>query len=133
VYWHVYNSRNYGKIKIGDNVDGMGGVRMDIKQRIGARTKEIRFKKGMTQQKLSERMEINSKYLSSIERGKENPTLNILIKLAESLEVHLNEIFDSSVQIEDNSKIRPLIHSLLDKADFEQLKLIFKIVSAILY
>ena len=133
MYWHVYNSRNYGKIKIGDNVDGMGGVRMDIKQRIGARTKEIRFKKGMTQQKLSERMEINSKYLSSIERGKENPTLNILIKLAESLEVHLNEIFDSSVQIEDNSKIRPLIHSLLDKADFEQLRLIFKIVSAILY
>jgi len=106
---------------------------MDIKQRIGARTKQIRFKKGMTQQKLSERMEINSKYLSSIERGKENPTLNILIKLAESLEVHLNEIFDSSVQIEDNSKIRPLIHSLLDKADFEQLRLIFKIVSAILY
>jgi len=133
VYWHVYNSRNYEKIKIGDNVDGMGGVRMDIKQRIGARTKEIRFKKGMTQQKLSERMEINSKYLSSIERGKENPTLNILIKLAESLEVHLNEIFDSTVQIEDNSKIRPLIHSLLDKADFEQLRLIFKIVSAILY
>ena len=133
MYWHVYNSRNYEKIKIGDNVDGMGGIRMDIKQRIGARTKQIRFKKGMTQQKLSERMEINSKYLSSIERGKENPTLNILIKLAESLEVHLNEIFDSSVQIEDNSKIRPLIHSLLDKADFEQLKLIFKIVSAILY
>ena len=133
MYWHVYNSRNYGKIKIEDNVDGMGGVRMDIKQRIGARTKQIRFKKGMTQQKLSERMEINSKYLSSIERGKENPTLNILIKLAESLEVHLNEIFDSTVQIEDNSKIRPLIHSLLDKADFEQLKLIFKIVSAILY
>jgi len=124
---------NYGKIKIGDNVDGMGGVRVDIKQRIGARTKQIRFKKGMTQQKLSERMEINSKYLSSIERGKENPTLNTLIKLAESLEVHLNEIFDSSVQIEDNSKIRPLIHSLLDKADIEQLKLIFKIVSAILY
>ena len=106
---------------------------MDIKQRIGARTKQIRFKKGMTQEKLSERMEINSKYLSSIERGKENPTLHTLIKLAESLGVHLGEIFDSSLQIEHRSQTKPLIISLLDEADCEQLKLIFKIVSAILY
>ena len=60
---------------------------MDIKQMIGARIKEIRAKKGITQERLSERMEISPKYLSSIERGKENPTLNTLIKLSESLEV----------------------------------------------
>jgi DNA-binding XRE family transcriptional regulator len=57
---------------------------LDIKQMIGARIKEIRTKKGITQEQLSERMEINPKYLSSIERGKENPTLNTLIKLLES-------------------------------------------------
>jgi DNA-binding XRE family transcriptional regulator len=57
---------------------------LDIKQMIGARIKEIRTKKGITQEQLSERMEINPKCLSSIERGKENPTLNTLIKLLES-------------------------------------------------
>ena len=66
---------------------------MDVKQMIGARIKGIRAKKRISQERLAERMEINPKYLSSIERGKENPTLNTLIKLSESLEVDLGEIF----------------------------------------
>ena len=48
---------------------------MDLKQMIGARIKDIRTKKGLTQEQLAEKIEINPKYLSSIERGLENPTL----------------------------------------------------------
>ena len=99
---------------------------------IGARVKEIRNKKGLTQEQLSERMEINPKYLSSIERGNENPTLNTLIKLSESLEVDLGEIF-SLIQIEDPGERKSMITSLLDQADNEQLKQAFKVLSAILY
>ena len=105
---------------------------MDLKQMIGARIKEIRTKKGITQEQLSERMEINPKYLSSIERGKENPTLNTLIRLSKSLGVDLSEIF-RFIQIEDPTERKNLIISLLEKADSEQLKLIFKILSAIVY
>lgn len=100
---------------------------MDLKQMIGARIKEIRTKKGITQEQLSERMEINPKYLSSIERGKENPTLNTLIRLSESLGVDLSEIF-RFIQIEDPAERKSLIISLLDESDSEQLKLIFKIL-----
>jgi len=98
---------------------------------IGARIKEIRSKRGITQDQLSERMEINPKYLSSIERGKENPTLNTLLKLSESLEVSLDEVF-SFVEIEDPDKRKSLLISLLDEANDEQLKLAFKILSAII-
>ena len=105
---------------------------MDSKQMIGARIKEIRTKKGITQEQLSERMEINPKYLSSIERGKENPTLNTLVRLSESLGVDLGEIF-SFIEIEDPTERRALITSLLDEADSEQLKMIFKILSAIVH
>jgi len=105
---------------------------MDLKQMIGARIKEIRTKKGITQEQLSERMEINPKYLSSIERGKENPTLSTLIRLSESLGVDLSEIF-RFIQIEDPAERKSLIISLLDESDNEQLKLIFKILSAIVY
>lgn len=70
---------------------------------IGARIEEIRSKRGITQDQLSERMEINPKYLSSIERGKENPTLNTLIKLSRALEVDFDEVF-SLVEIEDPDK-----------------------------
>ena len=105
---------------------------MDLKQMIGARIKRIRTKKGFTQEELSERMKINPKYLSSIERGKENPTLNTLIKLSESLDVDLSEIF-SFIQIEDPAIRKSMIISLLDEAGKEQLKLIFKILSVIIH
>ena len=105
---------------------------MDTKQMLGARIKNIRNKKGLTQEQLSEKMEINPKYLSSIERGNENPTLNTLIKLSESLEVDSGEIF-SHLQLEDPGERKFMITSLLDQADDEQLKLIFKVLSAILH
>ena len=98
---------------------------------IGSRIKDIRNKKGLTQEQLSEKMEINPKYLSSIERGRENPTLNTLIKVSESLEVDLGEIFNF-VQIQDPEERKSLITSLLDQANNEQLKLVSKILSAIL-
>ena len=62
-------------------------VEVDIKQKIGARIKELRNLKGMTQEGLSELIYINPKYLSGIERGKENPTINTIIKLSEVLDV----------------------------------------------
>ncbi|MBW2596254.1 MAG: helix-turn-helix transcriptional regulator [Deltaproteobacteria bacterium] len=104
---------------------------MDIKKLVGIRIGEIRNKKGITQEELSCKIDINSKYLSSIERGKENPTLNILIRIAESLEVELCEIF-RFVQTEDPTKRKSLLISLLDEADGEQLKLAGKILSAII-
>ena len=99
---------------------------------IGARIKGIRAKNRINQERLAERMGINPKYLSSIERGKENPTLNTLIKLSESLEVDLGEIF-CVVEIEDPAKRMSLITSLLDKADSEQLKIICKIISPVIH
>ena len=55
---------------------------MNIKQMIGARIKEIRVKRKLTQEQLAEKTEINPKYLSSIERGLENPTFNTFFKLS---------------------------------------------------
>jgi transcriptional regulator with XRE-family HTH domain len=108
----------------------MGGI-MDLKQMIGARIKDIRNKQGITQEQLSEKIGINTKYLSSIERGKENPTLNILLNLAQSLDVNLDEIF-SDIQIEDPKNRKAMINSLLNQVDDEQLKFAYKILSAII-
>jgi transcriptional regulator with XRE-family HTH domain len=104
---------------------------VNLKLMIGARIKEIRVKKGMTQEQLSEKMGINPKYLSSIERGKENPTLDTLIKVAQSLDVDMGQIF-TLVQIEDPAKCKSLAVSLLNKADEEQIKLAVKIFSSII-
>jgi transcriptional regulator with XRE-family HTH domain len=105
---------------------------MDIKKMIGVRIAEVRKKKGMTQKKLAEKMGISPTYLSSIERGKENPTLDMLIILAKSLGVDLGVIF-TLPQIEDPAKRKSLINSLLNKADDDQLKLALKVLSSIIY
>jgi transcriptional regulator with XRE-family HTH domain len=41
---------------------------------------------------LAERIDINPKYLGSIERGAENPTLDLLIRVAKGLRVALAEV-----------------------------------------
>ena len=104
---------------------------MDPKRLIGARIAEVRKKKKMTQEQLAGKMGIGPKYLSSIERGMENPTLNTLISLSKALGIDLGEIF-TLVQVEDPAKRKSMVLSLLDKANDEQMKLAFKILSAIL-
>ncbi|BEQ16187.1 hypothetical protein FAK_32530 [Desulfoferula mesophila] len=75
-------------------------------------------------------MEINPKYLSSIERGKENPTLNTLISLADNLEVDLGEIF-SVLHAEDPVASKEMILSVLDRADEKQLNMILRMLLVI--
>ncbi len=104
---------------------------MNTKEMIGLRIKHIRIKRNFTQEKLAEEINISSKYLSSIERGKENPTLNTLIKLAQSLNVGLADFF-TIIEVEDPKKRKNLIRSLLNEANEEQLKLAYMILSVIM-
>jgi len=103
---------------------------MDKKQMLGRRIKELRTRKGFTQEELAERMDIGSKYLSSIERGKENPTLHTLMKLAESLDLELGDVF-GFMQVEDPKGRKKRIIELLKEADEDELKVILKVVMAI--
>ena len=80
----------------------------------------MNHKKGVTQEKLSESVGISPKYLSRIERGKENPTPNTLLKLVRSLDVNFDEIF-RNIQVENPANRRVLINSLLDE-DYKKAK-----------
>jgi transcriptional regulator with XRE-family HTH domain len=104
---------------------------LDIKQRVGARIKALRMKKGLTQEELSELVGINPKYLSGIERGRENPTFNTFISLAKSLEVDLGEVF-VMLEAEDSEQNKEYAHDLLDNASGEQSKVIYKVIRAVL-
>lgn len=72
------------------------------------------------------------KYLSSIERGKENPTLNTFINISEALNIDLGEIF-SLIQIEDPLKRKSMIQALIKNADPEQLKLSHQILFLLIH
>jgi len=69
---------------------------MDILKEIGLRIQRIRELKGITQEGLGERIELNPKYISSIERGQKNVTIKTLGKIANGLDVELFELLLTS-------------------------------------
>ena len=54
---------------------------------LGKRLREIRIKKGYTQQALAKKADIGEVYLGEIERGLKMPSMNIFIKIIEALDI----------------------------------------------
>jgi len=60
---------------------------MNIGAIVGKNIVRIRNQRKVTQEELSFRAGIDRSYLSQIEAGKRNPSLNLLARIAESLDV----------------------------------------------
>lgn len=103
---------------------------MDVKELIGNRIKELRKKKGLSQEQLSEKAEITPNYLSRVERGTENPTLNMLIRLANALEVEMWEMFDFGHR-GSRRDLKSILNKVAGEANEEQLRLMVKVLRAI--
>ncbi len=65
---------------------------MDIKEKFGQRLKTLRKAKGLSQEELAERSYLNRPYISGIEQGKRNVSLEVMEKLAEALGVAVGEL-----------------------------------------
>jgi putative transcriptional regulator len=55
--------------------------------------KLARVEKGLSQQELADLCEVTRQTIGLIEKGKYNPTLNLCIKLARTLNLTLNDLF----------------------------------------
>ncbi|WP_082916174.1 helix-turn-helix transcriptional regulator [Plantibacter sp. H53] len=53
----------------------------------GARVRELRVSHGWSQEDFAHRANLDRTYVSGIERGRRNPTLDIIHRLAETLDV----------------------------------------------
>lgn len=60
---------------------------MDVKQRVGANLKKHRQAAGFSQEGLALACGLHRTYVSGVERGIRNPTVVVLEKLAEPLEI----------------------------------------------
>lgn len=61
---------------------------------IGEGIRKHRKLAGLTQEKLAERIDINPVYMGQIERGYRVPTVDVLLRIARALKVHLRDIFN---------------------------------------
>lgn len=70
----------------------------DIKKLFGARLRTLRLRNQMTQEQLAGAANISVDFLSLIERGRNAPSFNNLEKLARTLKVSVQELFNFDEQ-----------------------------------
>jgi transcriptional regulator with XRE-family HTH domain len=105
---------------------------MDIKRAVGKRIKIVRQRSGLTQDQLAERVGLSPKYISGIERGVENPTMDILLRVAKMLGVEPYDLFLFGESEESEKALRKGIEKMVREADREKLQLYFDVMRNIL-
>lgn len=70
---------------------------MNIQVKVGQRIKELRAQLGISQEALANKAEIDRTYVTDVENGRRNISIQNIEKLVISLEVSLKEFFDSPI------------------------------------
>ena len=113
-----------------------GGEAMaDVLTQFGAKVRELRVKQGLTQEGLAERCGLHWTYIGGLERGKKNPTLLTLVKIAAGLKIGLGDLLERRVQqraLSAKDKTQIGLLRLLRKKDAPTLQLAVGVVRDVL-
>jgi transcriptional regulator with XRE-family HTH domain len=66
---------------------------MDGRELVGWNVRRIRVEKGISQERLAFDSGVDRAYLGGVERGDQNPTVEVLERLAKTLSVRLADLF----------------------------------------
>jgi len=102
---------------------------VNIRQQIlGQNIRRYRHTKGITQERLAEIVDVSGSYIGYLERGEKNPSLNLLFKIADTLEIE-PAILLTPPEGTANSELQKLIRILSDK-DAITIKFIYEVAAA---
>lgn len=101
------------------------------KKLLGRRIKELRKLRKLSQERLSEGVGIDPKHLSRIEVGRGFPSLDTLEKIAMVLKVEMKDFFEFDSKETNRKDLKETINKLLKETDEDRLKLIAKVVKAV--
>ena len=65
---------------------------MDPRKQLGLNLRALRKSRGLSQERFALEYDIDRTYVSGIERGKRNPTVTVLGRLANALDVDVHEL-----------------------------------------
>ena len=71
---------------------------MDWKAVVGGNVRRLRLERGFTQEQLAFAAEVDLTYLGGIERGRRNPSVEVLGRVAEALRVPPKRLLESGDQ-----------------------------------
>ena len=70
----------------------MVGLNQEQRKRLGSRFKKAREEKKMTQEELAKKAHVSVNYYARIERGEENPRIDIINKIIKALGINSSQI-----------------------------------------
>lgn len=92
----------------------------NIKTLFGERIKILRKKRNLTQSNIAEKVDVDAKHISCIENGKNFPSPDLILKLAEAFNITVSELF--AFDFAPTSKeLKNEILKTLDKASEEEI------------
>ncbi len=103
---------------------------MNIKQKLGARIKELRKQNGFSQERLAEMIDISQNSLSKIEIGENFLSADTLEKLLQALNINVQQLFDFE-HLKNNKELLNDIYEYLNNLDNDKLVIVYKIIQSI--
>jgi len=103
-------------------------VELDAK-RLGAAIKNARTEKKLTQEQLAEMVGITSVHLKQLEAGRRKPSVDILYRLARSLNFSVDSVFFP--ERTDGRDLQSKIERSLSNCTLHELNVIYKTISAL--
>ena len=100
-------------------------------KKMGYKIKLARLEKGLTQEQLSEMLDMSNNYISNIERNHSIPSLETFVKICNALEVTPDKILIDSIFI-SQEYIKEDIALKLKQCSTDEMKFILKFIDLIL-
>lgn len=114
------------------SVEDSGALTPKISQKLGKRIRELRTKAGLKQETLALMVGTTQPHFAKIEQGEGNVGSDMLQRIADALELDISQLFELRSDMPPDM-LRAELDKMLEKADPEQIRLIFRIVDAIIY
>lgn len=70
--------------------------KQELLKRFGKNVKIERIKKDLTQEQLSEILDVNSNYIACIECGRQNMSLGKILELSDALQINIEKLLNFS-------------------------------------
>jgi len=84
-------------------------MKQNIRKKIGQRVREIRKKRGFTQEKLAEKAGLTGKFIGAIERGENFASFPKMEAISKSLDCDLRHFFEIDYMDESERELARLI------------------------
>ncbi|WP_380787115.1 helix-turn-helix domain-containing protein [Sphingomonas sp. R86521] len=73
---------------------------MDVRKRLGTNVRRLREAAGYSQEAFGDAANIHRTYVSDVERGRRNPTIEIVEKFAVALKVRTGSLLDDPADLD---------------------------------